>query len=107
MSAEASVGEIVASLTKAQRSAVLWCPDDGSFRAHDKSAPREVSFWALANVVRGDPTREVARIYKLTKYADGGKRAGQIWPDRTWALTPLGLAVHAHLNRPDAEKEKS
>ncbi|GEM70990.1 hypothetical protein SAQ01S_07560 [Sphingomonas aquatilis NBRC 16722] len=91
------VPAICASLTKAQKAAVLWMREDGKPRTHDKDAPREVSFWAIRNRLEGDPEQQVARTYSLCRRGDGERRKGRVWPDTTWRLTPLGLAVRAHL----------
>lgn len=93
----ADIAEIARGLTQTQRRAVLWCNADGAPREYGKDAPREVSFWTLSNVLKGDPTREIARTFKLTVRGEGVKRPGAIWPPNTWTLTPLGLAVRDHL----------
>lgn len=96
-SAERSVESVAAGLTKAQRKAVMWMNADGSPREHDSTAPREVSFWAIESRTIGDPAKQVAVTYSLCRRADGQRKTGCIWPPNTWALTPLGLAVRAHL----------
>lgn len=87
---------IAEGLSEAQRRAVLWCDPAGS-RVHDKAAPREVSFFAIEKVIRGDPQREVALIYSLVKRGQSKTEKRGLWPAPTWRLTPLGLAVRIHL----------
>ena len=91
--------EIAAKLTRAQRAAVLWCNADGSPREWEKGG--EVSFFCLAKVIIGDPEREAATIYSLTVRGDSKTQKRGLWPNPTWALTPLGLAVRAHLEKND------
>lgn len=93
----AELDALAKGLTKAQREAVMWMNDDGTPREHDKSAPREVSFWAIRQRLEGDPSKEVAKTYSLCSRADGERKRGHIWPPNTWALTPLGLAIRSHL----------
>lgn len=89
--------KIARGLTKAQREAVLWCYADGSPRVHTKGA--QTSFYCLNKIIKGDPTKQVAIIYALTKRGDSPDVKRGIWPAPTWALTPLGLAVRAELER--------
>jgi len=94
---ETSAREIAASLSEAQKRAVLWCNVDGSMRLYDKSAPREVSFFCLQKVIKGDPTIELATMFSLVKFQDHPTVKSGLWPARMWALTPLGAAVRAIL----------
>lgn len=89
--------DIAASLSEAQRRALLWLPADGTARDHEFRSPREVSFYALAKVIKGDPKREVASIYSLCWLGRNEDRKRGIWPMPTWGATPLGLAVRSHL----------
>lgn len=91
------IASIAAGLSEAQRRAILWCNLDGSPKQHCKAAPSRASFWALKSVVKGDPRKMVARHYKLIDQGEGEKPRGRIWPESTWALTPLGLALRTHL----------
>lgn len=89
------LSQLAKSLTKAQREAVLWCHEDGSPRTHLKGS--EVSFFALAKVIKGDPCKQVATIYSLCKRGQSETEKRGLWPAPTWQLTPLGLALRAHL----------
>lgn len=84
---------IARGLTDAQRKAVLWCLPSGEARVWQKGDPREVSFWTLKEVIKGDPNKKISMIYRLTIYHDHPTiRDG--WRQATcWALTPLGLEV--------------
>lgn len=90
---------LAASLSEAQRRAVLWCAQDGSARIHDKGAPREVSFGCLAKIIDGDPTKEVATICSIVTQANHPTVKSGLWPARTWSLTPLGRQLRDHLER--------
>ena len=89
-------------LSKPQRVALLWLPEDGSPREHVKSAPREVSFWAMQRITVGDPSKEIASLYSLCSRSDGERRPGRFWPAAMWSATPLGLAVRQAIIK-DAE----
>lgn len=91
------IAGIVAKLTKAQREALLWCDPSRPKEYHSGGAPREVSFYAIASVLLGDPKKEIARTYSLVRRGVGQKAPGQIWPSNTWTLTPLGISVRAAL----------
>ena len=82
---------VALGLTKAQRQAVLWCPEDGSAREWEKGS--EVSFFCLAKIINGDPAKEVATIYALTERGQSATRCRGLWPNPTWRLTPLGIEV--------------
>lgn len=93
---------VAASLTKAQRRALLWCHESGEPRQWEKGA--ETSFYCLADIRWGDPTKQVAHVAVLVTRADGEKPKGRLWRANTWCLTPLGLQVRALLqDQPHAE----
>lgn len=98
------LARLAGGLSEAQKRAVLWCHADGSYRVHDKQAPREVSFWVLLKVIKGDPLREVATMFSLTMQADHPTLKSGIWPARTWALTPLGQQVREYLKGQDNDR---
>lgn len=91
------VNRIIARRSAAQKKALMWLPADGSARTRAKGAPSEVSFWAMSNIVEGNPAKEIARMYRLCRHIDGKHQPGRFWPDRMWQLTPLGLAVRQRL----------
>lgn len=92
----ADVAAIAAGLTKAQREKLLWLPADGSARAHGKGA--ETSLYCMAEIVKGDPNRELATCARLCKSAGRTEPTkSRIWGDTLWQATPLGLLVRAHL----------
>ena len=84
MSAEASVGEIAGRLTKAQRGAVLAVTAEWQKLYPDRAELEDV------------------RLIKHPLF-QSHPMIGQ--GSFEYRLTPLGLLVKAHLNRPDAEKE--
>ena len=92
---------IAAGLTAAQRNALLWCHVDGSPRDHIAGSPREVSFYVLAKVIKGDPCSQIATIYSLVKRGENKVVGRGRWLVATWMLTPLGLAVRAILQEQD------
>lgn len=85
---------VVKRLTAAQCKALLWCEPTGEPREWPKGA--ETSFYCLANVVVGDPEKELACHYKLVKRGEGTTKRGY-WPCSTWRLTPLGTRVRTLL----------
>lgn len=91
------VERVARELTPSQQAAVLWCNADGTPRQHEKGAPSRTSFYMLKDVCKGDPTKKVCRFYRLITEGKGGKVKDRLWPESTWALTPLGLAVRAYL----------
>lgn len=95
--------EIAQKLSKAQQAAVLWCPADGSARAHVKGSPSQVSFFALKNKTIGDPRKQVAQIYTLIERANGYSPVDGKWPVAEYRLSPLGLAVRAELERKERQ----
>lgn len=84
---------IARGLSEPQRRAVLWCPADGSARAHVKGSPSEVSFFALTEKIVGDPRKKPAVIFKLIERANGYQPINRQWPVAEYRLTPLGLDV--------------
>jgi hypothetical protein len=91
------VATIAKGLTKAQRKIILWADPSGALRELGKGEGSTVSCWALMKVVKGDPTKEVAQVYSLVTKGKGSTKPRHMWPQDTWGLTPLGLAVRAHL----------
>lgn len=95
MTTETDIGRIVAGLTKAQRRALLELPEDGSPRGPVKGA--ETSYYCMEEIIKGDPTKQIATIVKLCFVATREKGEGRIYLTSRWAATPLGLAVRTAL----------
>lgn len=97
---------IAVGLTEAQRRAILWLPEDGSWKDH-RRVPRAnggVSSSTLLFLKErriGNPKKRVAQIYCLTEssFNAGEKERGQMWRNNVYRLTPLGLEVRRILEQ--------
>ena len=98
MSAEASVGEIAGALSPKQRAALFAAEEHRWQNAKEIGAHGSVLcslcwFWPKG----ADPISPCSCLLSRD-YEDAPLRY-------IYRLTPLGLKIKAHLNRPDAEKE--
>ena len=100
--------QIAKGLTKAQRAAVMWLPDYGSWKDHRRKAGAndrvsQTSLSVLEKRIVGDPRKGASTIFSLIEHQfnKGEKERGQMWANTIYRLTPLGLAVRAILEKQD------
>lgn len=98
------IEQIASKLTDAQRRALLWLPADGSWRDHRRlpkanDGVSETSLWHLLSKTIGNPKKQIATTWSLAvhDFNSGEKEHRQMWRNTRWKLTPLGVAVRAHL----------